>query len=417
MKTAVIISEYNPFHNGHQYQIDRLRTMLGEVCIIAIMSGSFTQRGEPAIFPKHVRAQAAVDCGISLVLELPFPYSCNSAEFFAEAAVSIADRLGVVDYLCFGSESGELSLIETVSDKLSSEEFRTRLFAMQRAPENAHLGRAALTQQLYAAMYNAPEQTALLSRPNDILAIEYLSALKRQNSSIRPLPVRRFGAEHNSTTPPEPQLLSEKPVENHSAIASATSLRTLLRTEGAEKIAPYVPENAYLIYRECIEKQRVADMDNLTEAILAFFRLTDPDSISDTAEITGGLNYRLCSAAKKATSLESFFALAHTKRYTLARIRRAVWNCLLAVTEKQLKTPPAYTQLLATDDKGREVLRRMKKCASIPILTKPSDYKLLPENAHRQAAVVHRADALFTLALAKSAPAFDFITQSPYLKK
>lgn len=409
MKTAVIISEYNPFHNGHKYQIDALRDMLGEVCIIAVMSGSFTQRGDVTIIPKYERARAAVECGASLVLELPFPYSCNSAEYFARAGVSIADSLGIVDYICFGSESGDISMLQTVSDRVFSDDFRARLFAMQKLEENASLGRAALTTKLYECLYTEKDHIASLSRPNDILAVEYLNSLKALGSEIRPLPVLRLGADHNSKkTAAAGQLNSE--------IASAGSLRSIINSEGIEGIKSYVPKEAYPIYLECSRSGRIADVGMLTQAVLSFFRLAPPDEISQNAEITGGLNHRLCSAAAKARSLDEFFSLAHTKRYTGARIRRAVWNCMLGVSEAQLKTPPAYTQVLAADSIGRQALRKIKKLSRIPVLTKPSSYKSLQGTAYQQAESVRRADALYTLSMKKIHPAFEFITQTPYFQ-
>lgn len=412
MKTAVIICEYNPFHNGHRYQIEKLRQIAGEICVIAVMSGSFTQRGEPAVFSKYARARAAVECGASLVLELPFPYSANSAEYFAGAAVSIAHRLGVADYLCFGSESGDLALIERVSGRLADEDFRARLFALQKSPENAHLGRAALTQRLYEAHHDDPAGAELLARPNDILAVEYLAALRRLGSSIRPIAIRRLGAGHDSPAPASPPATPE----GEEAIASATALRALLRDRGLAAAAPYLPEAAVKVYAECLQSGAVTDSERLAEAVLAFFRLARPEGLAEVAEITGGLNHRLCAAAKQAGSLADFFELAHTKRYTLSRIRRAVWNCLLSVTEAQLKAPPAYTQVLAADALGRQALRRMRKLADIPVLTKPADYRQLPPEAQRQADLAHSADALYTLAFERPAPAFDFILRSPYLK-
>ena len=195
MKTAAVICEYNPFHFGHKYQIETMKRNFGSGCrIIAIMSGCFTQRGEPAIFDKYTRAESALRCGCDLVLELPLPHSMSGAEFFARAGVYIADSIGVVDLLFFGSECGELTRLQTVAERMSSDEFRQACTEERSKDKGAQTGR--LRDEIYRRLWG---DEPILSGSNNLLALEYLRALKRFNSPIQPYAVKRVGGGYNST--------------------------------------------------------------------------------------------------------------------------------------------------------------------------------------------------------------------------
>ena len=197
MKTVAIISEYNPFHSGHLHQIEQIRAEFGEdTRIVAVMSGNYTQRAEIAFLDKAERAKMAVMCGINLVLELPFPYSMASAESFAEAGVRIADALGCVDILSFGSECGDIDLLQAAAEILDSPTFVSA--QKKSAKESPDIGHAALAQIELAGHFDEKTAKALLS-PNNILAIEYLKALKRVGSPITPHTVKRFGQDYRAT--------------------------------------------------------------------------------------------------------------------------------------------------------------------------------------------------------------------------
>ena len=173
MKIAAIITEYNPFHNGHQYQIDKARELLGEdTAIIAIMSGNFTQRGELAIADKTVRAKAAVECGVNLVLELPFPFSMSSAEFFARSGVRIANKLGVVDYLIFGSELGYTEELTRVAENMLTAEFSNKADELIKSSENKSSGHPKLLEEAYNSLYPDKLNSDFFTA-NNILALEY----------------------------------------------------------------------------------------------------------------------------------------------------------------------------------------------------------------------------------------------------
>ena len=182
MKTAAVICEYNPFHFGHKYQLDVIRHLLGQdTAIIAIMSGDFVQRGEPAIIGKYARAESALLCGCDLILELPLPFSMSGAEFFARAGVYIADSLGIVDLLFFGSECGELTKLQTVAERMTSDEFGQACVEARMTDKGAQTGR--LRADIYRRLFG---DEPILSGSNDLLALEYLRALNRFGSAIQP---------------------------------------------------------------------------------------------------------------------------------------------------------------------------------------------------------------------------------------
>ena len=217
MKTVGIVCEYNPFHNGHKYQIDQIRHELGEDTeIIAIMSGNYTQRGEMAIIPKTYRAKAACLAGVDLVLELPFPYCASSAEIFARSAVYIINSLGTVDYISFGSESGDIEAIKRVAGALDTDEFKS---ALKELTQDRSLGYPKLCELAYNKL--EPESDFKFT-PNNILAVEYVKAILKSKKHIEIYPMHREG-DHNDKT------LKKK-------ITSATSIRDTLKEKSKKKI-------------------------------------------------------------------------------------------------------------------------------------------------------------------------------------
>ena len=191
MKTVAIIAEYNPFHTGHEYQIKKIREEFGQnTRIIAIMSGNYIQRGDVAIMDKFKRAECAVLCGVNLVLELPFPYSMSSAEFFAKSGVRIANEIGVVDYLSFGSESGDTNIIVQASKNMSTELFKAKLNESVSSLNSKEIGHPKMCEQVFSSLFG-PDFTFT---PNNILALEYIKALINEKSKIKPHTVKRIGA-------------------------------------------------------------------------------------------------------------------------------------------------------------------------------------------------------------------------------
>lgn len=405
MKIAAIIAEYNPFHKGHKYQINRAREILGEdTAIIAIMSGNFTQRGELAIADKTIRAMAAVECGVNLVLELPFPYSMSSAEFFARSGIHIATKLGIVDYLVFGSELGDTDTLYRIAKNMNSSEFKEKLGALSESAAAQNLGYPKICEVAYRELFGSADSEGLFT-PNNILALEYIKALINQKSSIKPLTVKRIGAGYNDK------------IDAKNVFQSASGIRAKL-SKCEISALDYIPEDAKNIFCEAISNGKMPSMaEKLDIAVISQFRLNSPNADVDVHDAGGGLYNRLLAMSDKTTSISSLVSMTETKKYTNARIRRAIWNSYFGVTSSDVRTLPAFSQVLAMDAVGRSLLQRIKKVSDFYIVTKPSSYKELPECVVHQKELSNRADSIFGLALKNPNSGAFPITFTPYVKK
>lgn len=401
MKTVAIICEYNPFHLGHAYHIESIKRQFGDdTAIIAIMSGNFVERGDLAVLGKFDRAEMAVRSGASLVLELPFPYSMASAEYFAFAAVEIADKLGCVDFLSFGSECGDISRLEAAADRVSSPAFDSAVEQLSKSKELSSLGYAALRTQAYRSLYG-DEDTSLLSSPNNILAVEYLKALARLSSRIEPHTIRRTGTDLDASGDTVP-------------FAGATHIRSLIVEDKISEALASIPDTAHdTLLRALHDGRMPVRLEKLSSAILASLRL---EKSCEAAECGGGLYEYLKKKARQSTDLADFFHKSATKKFTDARIRRATLFSYFGVTPAMLHDRVRYTQVLAMDGKGQAVLHHIRKHAGISILTKPADTDKLPPEAKAQAEASYRADSVYTLAYPKPQAADVFLRTSPYRK-
>ena len=404
MKTVAIISEYNPFHNGHLYQISRIREEFGQdTAIIAIMSGNYTQRGEIAVMDKWERAEAAVLCGANLVLELPFPYSMSSAEFFAKAGVHIANCLEIVDYLSFGSELGDVDALSSFAKITASKEFKDAFEELAKDKSSDALGYPKLIQ---AACEKACGQAlgSDIFKSNNILALEYIKALNESNSNILPHTVKRHGADYRSES-----IIPEK---SHQ---SATAIRELINQN--QSTDSFVPTESLTVLKKELEKRTApTDASRLDEAILSKFRLSHPSAECNIHDADGGLYNRLVKMSFEASTISSLIDLSATKKYTTARIRRAIWYSFFGVTSSDVKNPPAFTQVLALDNVGQVLLKGIKKSDGITVLTKPSS-QLSDSIAKRQKELSDSADFIFQLSKPCSTPASSVYRRTPFVKK
>lgn len=399
MKAVGIICEYNPYHAGHARQLSAARRDTGADVVIAVMSEHVTQRGEIAIADGYVRAQAALHCGADIVIGLPFPYSCAPAEFFALGGVRILNALGA-DALHFGSECGDIDTLKQIADRLYSPEFCNRLTEYQKCHPECGI------MQCRSAVYEQCYNHSLPDGSNDLLAMAYLNALDTTQSVMRPLTIRRVGQAYNDTGVP---LAGQYP--------SATALRALWQIGGLESLRRHLPSPVL----ECLEQAQTQglaplNIDNVCSGILTFYRTADADVLSTYADMEGGLSSRLTEAAKHATNLSEFFSLAATKRYTTARLRRALWFGLCGVSPEDLRTPPAYVRLLAANRAGCDYLSSIRKTCTFPILTKPADLPSSPQ-ALRQRAIEQRLEAIVTLTYPTPKPASYLIKQHPTIEK
>lgn len=377
MTTVGIICECNPMHGGHEYLIRRA-TDGRDARVLCVMSGCFVQRGEAAIAEPYLRAEALVRAGADAVVEFPFPYAASGAEFFARTGVDILSRLGA-DEIWFGSECGDITLLRRAAEVCESEEFQS-LYA-QSVADNSGTAEAYfdILQRLCG------ENTPVLS--NDILGIAYLRAIRKTNSRLRPVTIRRVGSAYGEQSLRE----NEYP--------SATALRNAWREGGVESILNHLPAACRAVYAHA---EHPIDLANAERLILGHFRLVLPDALEQIAELSGGLSGRLQRAACEAESLDGMLDLAATKKYPTARLRRGIVFALTGITPEALRTSPAYVRLLAANREGCRLLAEIRKTSELAVVTRKADLPDTPE-AEAQAEWERRAWALYGLCRADGA--------------
>lgn len=382
MNVIGVVAEYNPFHLGHAYQIQQAKSMLeGESVVAAVMSGNFVQRGEAALFPKQIRAEAAVRCGCDLVLELPLPWAVSSAEGFARGGAGLLCALGV-DALSFGSESGNLAAIQAMAEVLLQPETTEKIRAeLKRGGSFAAARQTVLTELLGA------ETAGLIAGPNDLLAVEYCKTVLQHRPETQLLPVLRRGAAHDAVT--------------ESGFRSASALRGILREGGS--LRGLVPDAAAQVYEQFLVQKDGMTQEKLEPMLLSRLRqLTTADfaALPDAGE---GLENRLAKACAEGGSLEEIHAMAKTKRYAMSRIRRMTLSAALGLKKGMADGIPPYARVLAANAVGRALLRQWAEEESVPILTKPAAVRSLSEQAQAVFALESAASDLYALGYADPA--------------
>lgn len=365
MKIAAIIAEYDPFHYGHKYLIEQARKA-GADRVLAIMSGSFTQRGGAAICGKLARTKTALENGVDLVLELPARYSLTSAAGFARGAVEIANALGCVDMLAFGSESGDIAALKEASGAI---EYCVHSDVFDNLIKRGHSYPSALQKSLRE--FYTDDVAELITSPNNTLAIEYLNALDSTGNTIKPFTVKRYGAAHNSSA--AGKFLSGSEIR-----------RRIASGEDYSQFAP--PINA-----------PTADISRLERAILAALRNLRREDFDRIADCSGGLGDRLYKAVRRGSSLSGIYFMAKTKRYTLARIRRAVLCGFLGLDKDISREKCAYIRILGMNTRGKEILSAAK--CSLPIDTSLKALSKTSAKAHSQAEFEAYVTDIYSLAL------------------
>ena len=360
MKIAGIIAEYNPFHNGHQYQILKTREA-GATHIVSVMSGNCVQRGEIALCDKHTRAQAAIKGGADLVLELPVPFSLGTAPDFAKAGVEILSKLGCVDMLSFGSECGNIDELINLADKIDTLSENDIKSAMAKG----------LTYPAAIASLLDEGRGELLNGANNTLAIEYLKAIK--GASITPFTVKR-------TTPHDSDELNTN-------FASASHIREVIRRGGdAGSFTPMA-----------LTKADVTDMKNIEPAILYRLAMMTKDDFADVP-YTDGFESRLFEASRNAATLNELYDRVKTKNITHARVRRAVMLASLGITKKDMQSVP-YARILAMNTRGAEVLSVSKATTKIAVSASLAALSQISKEAERMAQLDELSSRLLHLAL------------------
>lgn len=367
MKTAAMICEYNPFHFGHKLLIDKTREA-GATHILAVMSGNFVQRGDAAIFDKFTRARIALENGADLVIDLPERVSLTSAEGFAKGAVEIITALGCVDMLAFGSECGDTKALREAS---AAVEYCVHTDFFDNLIKRGKNYPAALSETMRE--FYTPDVSELFDFPNNTLAIEYLSALDNKGSRIEPFTVQREGAAHDSGE------------ENGETFVSAALLRKKIRS--GEDISAFAPP----------ADAPAADLARLERAILGKLRVMSPYDLAEIFDCANGLGDRLFKAVRSARSLSELYFLTKTKRYTLARIRRAVLSGFLGISRDFALEKPAYIRVLGMNSRGKEILSAAN--CSLPVDTSLKALSKTSKAAAKQAAFTARCTDIWQLAL------------------
>ena len=379
MKVVGLITEYNPFHNGHQYHIEKARKVTGADTVIVIMSGDYVQRGTPAIMPKHLRAQMALRCGASAVFELPVCYSTGSAELFALGAVSFLDQLKIVDSICFGTECGDIQQLDKIADFLCEEpeEYRSIL----RACLKLGLSFPAAREKALAETLHDPSLAKLLSNPNNILGIEYLKALKRLHSTITPFAITRKESDYHDTS------LSA----NYS---SATAIRSLLAYSSSAistdtygdtfenfRFSDVLSELEDQVPRECLELLKDYHQvsypvyQNDFSLIMKYKLLNKtPEALSRYMDVSDDLANRICRQLNNYFNYRQFCELIKTKDLTQVRVNRSLLHIMLGIKKSNVSQYISgglhyYAHLLGVRKDKDKLLGLISKHSHLPLVT------------------------------------------------
>lgn len=379
MKISAIICELNPLHSGHQALFSHAKSRFdGLVCIL---SGNYVQRGEPAILDKWARTRLALSSGADLVLELPLPWAMAGAERFATGGVALARSLGIVDTLLFGSEAEDLKALWDLATLLDSPAFPQALEAT-----DATLPFAQRRQQT-AAQLIGEETASLLERPNCILGVEYVKALRRQGGIMDVEVFPRLGAGHDVP-------------DREGLLLSASHARELL-VQGAD-LTGRLPEATLAAWQVLLEKgQCPASLERLERAILCKLRSLTVEGFAMLPDVSEGLEYRLYKAARQAGGLEEFWDLVKSKRYPLARIRRLTMAAFLGLS-RNLPELPCYLRVLGMTPTGQRILKQARPI--LPVAIRPGDFQRLGGEALSLFELEAHADDLYGLSLPSPTP-------------
>ncbi|MBQ3519581.1 MAG: nucleotidyltransferase family protein [Clostridia bacterium] len=358
MKTAAIVAEYNPFHNGHCYHVQKTRES-GCDHVIAVMSGNFVQRGTPSVMNRFVRAQAAVQCGVDLVLELPLPWSSSAAQDFADGAVQIIKAAGVADVLSFGCESTDLQLLKNSIVKLQANETQLQI---RQFLEKGYSYPTAVTNALYAT--GDRHIADFLSQPNNMLAMEYCKHIAE--SAIEPMSILRVGCSHDADVPAD-------------SFASASFLRKQIygMYNGNKEIYNLynaMPEQSLqLLHAEMSAKTAPADLNKFNLAAIARLQMLSAVDFLSLPYVGDGMQNRLYDAVQRSVSFDQACDLAKNKQITHARIRRTYLQAVLGLHKLPPMKNVPYIRVLAMNQNGRSLLKRMQTNATLPIIMRHAD--------------------------------------------
>lgn len=364
-KVLGIIAEYNPFHNGHLYHLEQSKKETGATYTVAIMSGNFTQRGNTSIMDKWSKAESALYCGIDLVLELPVLYSISSAENFADGAIKILDSLKVVDYLSFGAETADVSTLNEIAKVLYTEPRKYKTFLSHELKKGLSFPKAR-ENALMMYLNDIRRFTNVISSPNNILGIEYLKALLKYKSNIKPIAIHRTANGYND-------------LSYSDNIASSTAIRNIMKNNGFDILRNLLPEPSYSILIKNLKQGHIVpDLSAFEKEIIYNLRKMDISEIAELPDVSEGLEFALKNTANSCNTLNEFINIIKSKRYTNTRIQRILLYALLGITKKDMdlskKTSP-YIRVLATNKRGKFLISEILKAnPKLEIITSVKRY-------------------------------------------
>ncbi len=385
MKTLGIITEYNPFHNGHLYHLFKAKEITRADYVIAVMSGNFLQRGEPAIINKWTRTNMALNAGVDLIIELPFVFSTQDANGFAFGAVKLLDSFQIIDYLCFGCETDDFDTLYPISNFLHNEPQKYKEL-IKDISKNGNEFPKARAQALceYHRIFridglkkvSPSELSILLKHPNNILALEYIKHLLNLKSKIKPIAIKRMGASYH-----------QKNIKGK--ISSATSIRNEIlnilsppKTDLFmlnDKIKSTIPPSGfYVLEKELKEGRGPITLDSYRQYILATLRRMSVEDISRIQGVIEGLENRIKKASLRSCTVEQLINSIKTRRYTRTKIQRIILHLMISLSKEDVtifnKCGPLYARVLGFSKKGKTLLRTIKKNSSVPLISKLSNY-------------------------------------------
>ena len=368
MKTVGLITEYNPFHNGHAYHIEKAKMLTGADRVIVVMSGDFVQRGAPAVMPKHLRTESALLSGASLIIELPVCFATGSAEYFAQGSISLLNRLGCIDSICFGSECGDLHLLEEIAQILADEPIEYQTALKQALKEGASFPAARQEAlNIYSDKYSE-----ILASPNNILGIEYLKALAKIHSKMEPFTIKRIGAGYHD-------------MDIDGQFSSATAIRSdiyqLADVNSSSESLPLthiqtqVPSSCHELMKKNYQIRYPIKSDDFSLLLKAKLLSETAGSLSHYLDMSPELANRILRLRNDYLSFEQFCDLLKTKELTRSRISRSFIHVLLGITKDWLtamKAPAPYARILGFRRDHADLLGILKQTSDIPLITSPA---------------------------------------------
>ena len=360
-----IIAEYNPFHNGHAYHLEKSKELAKANYVIAVVSGNFVQRGNVSLINKWDKANMALTNGADLVIELPTVYSISSAENFAYGAVKILDSLNIVDYISLGTELDDISILDKCADILYKQPQKfvnllnhelSKGLSFPKARENA----------LLMYLNDIRKYSNVLSSPNNILAIEYLKALKKLKSHIKPIAIKRKNAGYNDLN------ITDN-------FASATAIRKKIIDNTPAGLSKLMPPNSYRVLYNSIQKGHyVKDITSFEKEIIYTLRKMSLKEIENLPDVTEGLEHAIKNAANSCNTINEFMNIIKTKRYTNTRIQRILLYALLGITKDNMKNSTKvqpYIRVLGMNKKGKDLISVIKRSnPNLNIITSVKKY-------------------------------------------